>query len=744
MRKHSLLIIFILFLGTSLSAQINVTPNAVAAQLASKLIGTGVNISNPTMNCPALASGEFTVTASNLNLDSGIVLTSGLAASTTTTQGMNGPASGPSTGHSAAGDPDLTILAGQATEDACILEFDFETTGDSIAFNYVFGSSEYPSFTCSNFNDVFGFFVSGPGLAGPYSNGAINIATVPGSGGTCPVGVSTIYCPTPNGNCCNTTNQSCHANTTGCGMFNATNNTCAYFVCNGNGSTVNYQGFTTVLRAQAQIIPCTTYHFKLAIADASDDILDSGVMIEAGSFSANSVGLNLSTSLTSQTGNPVIIEGCDSIKIDVKIEKHGLPSSDTINFVIQGTAINATDYNFISSQLVFSPSPFDTVRTICIAAYQDGISEGTETIILKLQNFCSTALADSLIIEIIDSLGADFFISNNGTAGINDSICLGETYTFVPILFPINGLGPLSYSWDFGDGTTANNVGGINQIKTYTQPGVYTVKLFVSDTSGCVDSAVHDVFVDIPAYVDLSATPLEICAGEKIQFYDSIAPHTFNWVYDFGDGVVLSGLHNPSHIYEKGGIYNASLTGQYLICPDLTKSVSITVKDYPLINLGEDRTICPGLDTAVMLENIVNPSEILTWSTGEVASSITTSNTGRYYASVDNDGCASTDSVWVKRDCYLNIPNSFSPNADGRNDYFIPRQLLSAGLTEFKMQIMNRWGEVVFTTNSLDGRGWDGKYGGVDQAIGVYVYQISARWKNGFGNTFRGNVTLLR
>lgn len=744
MKKHLLFILTFLVVSSGLMAQITVNTNANAANLAQRLIGSGVNISNPVLNCPALASGDFTVTASNLNLDSGIVLTSGVAATTPLAQGMNGPASGPSTSNTAPGDPDLTILAGQTTNDACILEFDFETTGDSVKFNYVFGSSEYPSFTCTNFNDVFGFFVSGPGIAGPYSNGAINIATVPGSNGTCPVGVSTIYCPTTGGNCCNTTNQSCHANTTGCGMFNATNNTCNYFVCNGAGTTVNYQGFTTVLRAEAQIIPCTTYHFKLAVADASDNILDSGVMIEAGSFSANEVGIDLSSSITSISGNPVLIEGCDSLKIDVKIEKYGIPNFDTVNFVIQGTAVNAADYTFLADTLVFSPSPSDTVRTICIAAFQDGISEGTETIVLYLQNFCSTALADSLVIEIIDSLGADFVINNTAVGTPNDSICLGDSYIFTPIVFPLNGIGPLSYSWEFGDGTQMNNAGPLNQIHTYAQPGVYSVKLLVSDTSGCTDSAVHDVFVDIPPYVELSASPLEICVGEKIQFMDSIAPHTFNWVYDFDDGIILSGLHNPSHIYDRAGTYDVTLTGEYLICPDETKSVTIDVIDHPLINLGDDRSLCPGLDTAVILQNIENPNAILNWSTGETASSITTNQTGRYWATASNDVCATTDSIWVKRDCYLNIPNSFSPNGDGVNDYFIPRQLLSSGLIEFDMKIMNRWGEVIFKTSNLNGRGWDGKYGGQDQAIGAFVYMINARWKNGFRNSFRGNVTLMR
>jgi len=70
--------------------------------------------------------------------------------------------------------------------------------------------------------------------------------------------------------------------------------------------------------------------------------------------------------------------------------------------------------------------------------------------------------------------------------------------------------------------------------------------------------------------------------------------------------------------------------------------------------------------------------------------------------------CYSTDSIWVKRNCYLNIPNSFSPNGDGLNDYFLPRELLASGLTTFTMNIYKRWGENIFSTTSIDGRGWDG------------------------------------
>jgi len=58
----------------------------------------------------------------------------------------------------------------------------------------------------------------------------------------------------------------------------------------------------------------------------------------------------------------------------------------------------------------------------------------------------------------------------------------------------------------------------------------------------------------------------------------------------------------------------------------------------------------------------------------------------------------------------MDIPNAFTPNGDGENDYFFPRQLLAQRVTQFHMQIFNRWGELIFGTRKINGRGWDGKF----------------------------------
>lgn len=176
----------ILFFNVSSQAQVLVTNTNTASVLAKKLAGQGVVVSNAVMQCNPNQSGFFTTISSNLGEDSGIVLTTGLAGTNMPNWGVNGAAvnlANFNQGNS--GDADLTLLAGITTYDRCILEFDFVGNGDSIFFKYIFGSEEYPNYNCSNYNDVFGFFISGPGYATP-----VNIALVPGT--NIPVAINSI------------------------------------------------------------------------------------------------------------------------------------------------------------------------------------------------------------------------------------------------------------------------------------------------------------------------------------------------------------------------------------------------------------------------------------------------------------------------------------------------------------------------------------------------------------------------
>ena len=169
-------------------AQITITPAQTAAALAAKLAGPGITVSNAVLTCPTVANGIFRAFApATLGIDSGIILTTG-EANNGTKIGAN--ANNPSTAsndNQSAGDVQLENYIGRpgASHDACILEFDLVPSGDTVKFDYTFGSEEYPNYSCSPFNDVFAFFISGPSIVG-----AKNIALVPNT--NIPVAINTI------------------------------------------------------------------------------------------------------------------------------------------------------------------------------------------------------------------------------------------------------------------------------------------------------------------------------------------------------------------------------------------------------------------------------------------------------------------------------------------------------------------------------------------------------------------------
>lgn len=244
-----------LFLMTAVSANADIVVTNVgsADDLVNTILGGGITASNISYTGNLAASGLFTGGVSaGLQVPSGIVLTSGLASLITkdnTSDGITGNNGLP-------GDSDLQALVpGYTTHDAFLLEFDFESAGGDMFFNYVFGSDEYNEYTNTGYNDVFGFFLDGS-----------NIALIPGT--STPVSINNVNGGNPFG-----TNAS-HPD-----LYN--NND----LDDGGTYAFEYDGFTDGFTAQALGLTAGTHHIKLGIADCGDYILDSGVFIQAGTFS---------------------------------------------------------------------------------------------------------------------------------------------------------------------------------------------------------------------------------------------------------------------------------------------------------------------------------------------------------------------------------------------------------------------------------------------------------------------------
>ncbi len=662
--KKILLFISFLTIYTSGFTQVNITANNVAATLAQTLVGTGVTVTNPTLNCGNVqgtsGAGIFTVTTSNLGLDSGIILTSGASATGPGITGGNGPVgnmASNATGNG--GDPDLTQLIGGATYDKCILEFDFVTTGDSVKFDYVFASEEYEFYTCSSFNDVFGFFLSGPGIAGPFTGGAKNIALVPGSP-TCPVGVSTIFCPNMPG-CCNT-GQYCFGNTPGCGMFNAGNNTCAYFVCNGAvlPGTVSYEGFTVVLRAESEVVPCSTYHIKLAIADKADQILDSGVFLKAKSFTSNIISYNLQGGLIGANGNPFIVEGCDTAFLQVKRKVIGVqPASDTVNFVITGTAQNTIDYNTFPNQIVFTPNPNDTMITIPVYAFADGLTEGSEFIKIYIISGCQGNLTDSIVIEIRDSLSMTLF--NHDTA-----FCMGGVINTAGI--KDTGLVTL---W-----TPPNGVLDPSQLNTViTPPNFGTYYYTVTGTYKTCAPVVRGFEVKVDPNPVITPMPdIELCEGANVPINAIVnPPFNYNITWNPNANLINANGYNPTFVGTQSEDIIFTVTSPNAGC---TASDTFHVQVWPFAagSIIEDTLVCNGQPVQLWVSGGIGqyqwyPVQTLSceFCPDPVAQAIGTTT---YYAILlEPHGCQDTLSVTVENHPPFNLILHNSDTTIYQGDY---------------------------------------------------------------------------
>jgi len=234
----------VLFSSASAQALV-ITPGAGdGSALASSIAGTGISVSNVTYTGANNASGLFSDgTSSGIGIESGVILTSGSAASAV---GPNNSSS-TSTNNGLAGNAALTTLSGNQTYDASILSFDFSFDsgiGGDLFVNFVFASEEYNEYVNSSVNDVFAFYLNG-----------VNIALLPDAS---PVSIDTVNLGSNSG------------------LYND----------NDNGiNDLEYDGFTDVFYLSALGLGAGTHTMSFAIADGGDEVWDSGVFVQAKSFS---------------------------------------------------------------------------------------------------------------------------------------------------------------------------------------------------------------------------------------------------------------------------------------------------------------------------------------------------------------------------------------------------------------------------------------------------------------------------
>lgn len=327
-------------------------------------LGEGVEVTSVTFKGKPVAVGYFSGGTQSIGIERGIVMTSGSAENAS----GNGNSQNDTKNGSTATDFDLNAIATSFLHDVAVYEIKFIPTADTLRFRYCFASEEYPEFACQIYNDVFAFFIQGPGYPTP-----TNIARIPGTNQV--VSINTLH-PVFAPNNCPAVNAQ---------FYNSNLNLAKQPI---------YDGFTDVFIAQAIVTPCSEYTIKLAISDVGDDIFDSGVFLEAKSFGTGS----LQVELTTVSADGVIAEGCAPGTLMFSIPK-AIGKNFPIDFKLGGTAVQGVDYQNFPATLSIPAG--QTSISVPVAALTDNLPETGEFIALDVQR--DPCRRDTLLIFLRDN-----------------------------------------------------------------------------------------------------------------------------------------------------------------------------------------------------------------------------------------------------------------------------------------------------------------------------------------------------
>jgi gliding motility-associated-like protein len=301
----------------------------------------------------------------------------------------------------------------------------------------------------------------------------------------------------------------------------------------------------------------------------------------------------------------------------------------------------------------------------------------------------------------------------------NDATC---TYTGDGNVFiTLSGGAPgYTYSWIDQDSNSY-----ANQDLTNVVSGTYM--LTITDATGCT---ISDTFeIDALNFVSVSVDEdIEVCPdsrGITIVGDDSLAT-SVRWLN--GQGIVVSSSKtavvdalNDTNMYVFEG------TNGLCVARD---TILLIETDGPGIEAGFDRSIEPGEEVTIGGDPTANNGVEVTWTPDQDITSTTIFNpivnplrTTTYYVSgIDNDECFGVDSAVVTVEKIVDPVGGFSPNGDGVNDFFVIDRI--SKFPDAQVQIFNRWGNLIFTSDKGYTKPWNGKFNGNGLSVGTYYYAI--------------------
>lgn len=323
--------------------------------------------------------------------------------------------------------------------------------------------------------------------------------------------------------------------------------------------------------------------------------------------------------------------------------------------------------------------------------------------------------------------------------------------------------GPYDYLWDFGDSLTTTDRDPL--MHQYQEPGTYYITLTLID-GHCKNSySISAIIFPRQPIIDFNYNPVSGCAPLTVSFENLSQyadPSRYNW--DFGDQKGHSREENPTYTYRKAGIYSVMLTGSNNDSDSTSKYKKeiIEVYENPMVDFAIRPTLTYQDEPVYTSNHSVNADRYF-WDFGDQSYSQIDEPIHKYslpgvydiilYAETA-EGCKDSmqiqAAVEVLEGGRIKVPNAFSPDTSGpnggsidksgTNDIFYP---LTEGVSDYKMYIFNKWGEMLFFTDDLH-TGWDGYFNGQLCPQDVYVFKLELEYTDGSSEIKVGDVNLLR